>query len=312
MNKKEVLSYLHMVFDAEVSIFQQKQILKKLSCERDHARVGRYESEEMIKTRWKFFPSFEDTWFNVFSSLGVIWFVFATFAIIFQWSFISDVYDKIKEIGIKWYYAYMVVAILLPIGVTVLEGIIELIYYLRKYKGYVLRTKRENEIKKQNNDRILELQNNKKNEITRKIEGAKIYYYRTVETLEKLYSANVIYEKYRNIVAVGMLCEYFESGRCSTLEGHEGAYNIYENEIRQNIIISKLDIIITELEKIEQNQYMIHQAIQNSNRKIEEISSEILSSHKSIQQNQKIIEYYNSITANNTEFLKWERIFNIM
>ena len=70
-----------------------------------------------------------------------------------------------------------------------------------------------------------------------------------VISLEKMYSSNIIYKKYRSIVPMFMICEYLESNRCTKLEGHDGAYNMYEQELRANIIIDRLDIIIYKLDE---------------------------------------------------------------
>lgn len=75
--------------------------------------------------------------------------------------------------------------------------------------------------------------------------------------LRRLYDLNIIHEKYRSLVPVTMFYEYFETGRCTTLTGHEGAYNLYEAELRQNIIIDKLDGIKDQLEDIKKNQYYL-------------------------------------------------------
>ena len=61
-------------------------------------------------------------------------------------------------------------------------------------------------------------------------------YDKTCTLLERMYNKGIIYEKYQyDLVAVSMFAEYFKFGRCSCLEGHEGAYNIYENEIRLGV-----------------------------------------------------------------------------
>ena len=52
----------------------------------------------------------------------------------------------------------------------------------------------------------------------------------TKNTLTKFYSANIIYPKYRNMVAIASIYEYFDSGRCTTLEGHEGEHTIFSNQ----------------------------------------------------------------------------------
>lgn len=90
----------------------------------------------------------------------------------------------------------------------------------------------------------------------------------TKNILHKMYNKAIIFPKYRNFTAVSSFYEYIDSGRCTRLDGHEGAYNIFENEIRQNIIIQKLDEAVRMLKKIEQNQYMLYDAIRETNRVI--------------------------------------------
>ncbi|HIW25717.1 MAG TPA: hypothetical protein H9688_06470 [Firmicutes bacterium] len=86
-----------------------------------------------------------------------------------------------------------------------------------------------------------------------------------------IYDKNIIFPKYRRLSLVCSLYEYFCSGRCSTLEGHEGAYNILEMEIRLDRIITQMDMVITRLESIRDGQYVLYSAIQDSNRKYGEI-----------------------------------------
>lgn len=86
--------------------------------------------------------------------------------------------------------------------------------------------------------------------------------------LEKMYSYNVVFPKYRNYVMVSSIYEYLCSGRCTTLEGHDGAYNILELEIRLDKIITRLDDILKNLEAIRTNQYTLYRCLQDSNQKI--------------------------------------------
>ena len=110
------------------------------------------------------------------------------------------------------------------------------------------------------------------------------------EMLSKLYNMNIIFPKYRNFIAISQICEYFSSGRCVQLEGHEGAYNIFENELRQNVIISKLDNVLNQMEQIKQNQYLIYSAIQEGNSILAQIES-----------NTSAIAYNTAVIANNTD-----------
>lgn len=124
---------------------------------------------------------------------------------------------------------------------------------------------------------------------------------------------DIIYAKYRHsLVAISSFYEYLSSRRCYSLEGPDGAYNIFETEIRQNIIIQKLDEAIRKLDQIKENQYMLYSAIQDSNntttrlyKKIDEASRTM----KRIEENTSISEYNTRITAQNTEFLKWVEFF---
>ncbi len=89
----------------------------------------------------------------------------------------------------------------------------------------------------------------------------------------KAYACGVIFEKYHYFVAVSMFYEYLASGRCASLEGPDGAYNIYEAEIRANIVISQMAEIVNSLEKIKDNQFMIYKAINEVNKELSRLNS---------------------------------------
>lgn len=102
--------------------------------------------------------------------------------------------------------------------------------------------------------------------------------------LNKLYAADIIYSKYRNFVAIATIYEYFESGRCCTLDGSNGAYNLYEGELRSNIIISSLNQIIINLEDIKIGQYALYEQINRSTVAVGEMlncinNSQLLTAH---------------------------------
>ena len=86
------------------------------------------------------------------------------------------------------------------------------------------------------------------------------------KVLDKIYSVGIIYPKYRSLIPISMFIEYFESGRCQTLKGHEGAYNIYESEVRQDTIISSLANISSKMNVLQERQYMLYSAINEANR----------------------------------------------
>lgn len=96
---------------------------------------------------------------------------------------------------------------------------------------------------------------------------------KTANCLQQLYNKNIIYPKYRNLACVCTLYEYFDSGRCTTLEGHEGAYNLLENEMRLNRIITQNNRILENLEAIRENQELLYDSIQAANQKADQIIS---------------------------------------
>ena len=58
---------------------------------------------------------------------------------------------------------------------------------------------------------------------------------------------------YRSFIILSKFYEYFLSGRCLELEGPFGAYNLYEQESRADIVIGKLDVIINSLEDVKEH-----------------------------------------------------------
>ena len=137
----------------------------------------------------------------------------------------------------------------------------------------------------------------------------------TRRTLERLYSNDWIYGKYRNLVAMTTMYEYFITGRCSELAGPDGAYNLYEQETRQNVIISQLDRIGSQLEDIKANQYLLYTEVKKTNELVEGVVGELKDVNKGISdlrskageiaKNTRTSAYYAEITAKNTEALKY-------
>ena len=90
---------------------------------------------------------------------------------------------------------------------------------------------------------------------------------------EKLYRYNIIHPKYHGLIPVCSLYGYFDTGVCTQLEGHEGAYNKYDTESRLDYIICKMDEVLKHLEEIKNNQYQLYSAIQESNAQFNKLIS---------------------------------------
>lgn len=138
----------------------------------------------------------------------------------------------------------------------------------------------------------------------------------TLHTLDIYYQMNIIAPKYQhNLIAISSFHEYLTLERTHSLTfnpGDSGAYNIYENELRLNVIIGKLDDIIDRLDQIKSNQYSLYQAIQSSNRTSNQILQAARQSSQRLEaiENNSVISAYNSVlTESNTRYLKWAEMF---
>ena len=81
---------------------------------------------------------------------------------------------------------------------------------------------------------------------------------KTLRLLAKLYAKNVIYPKYRDLIAVSSLYEYFETRRCTELDGPDGAYSLFETERRMKLIVERLG---SDSEINPKNQYVLTKVI---------------------------------------------------
>ena len=89
---------------------------------------------------------------------------------------------------------------------------------------------------------------------------------RTVETMleeaasirSALFNSNVLYPKYRTLIAEANFLEYLESGRCDSLTGESGAYNLYESEIRAGVINPLLEQLLLSMETIKLSQTVLY------------------------------------------------------
>lgn len=135
----------------------------------------------------------------------------------------------------------------------------------------------------------------------------------TVQVLNQYYSKDIIFPKYRNLIAICSFYEYFMSGRCNTLTGHEGAYNIFENEVRLERICTKLDEVVERLEDIKSNQYVLYDAIQEGNRITERLVEESVRQSRIAErtaENTALAAHYAEIAANNAEACAWIGVAN--
>lgn len=143
--------------------------------------------------------------------------------------------------------------------------------------------------------------------VEQEIETAEDALKKTFAARNELYASNVIFGKYQDLVCLSTFYEYLMAGRCSTLDGTDGAYNLYEAEVRANTIISKLSEIVTSLEQIQKNQYMIYSQLKRMHSTLNSISKtmdtactailDIREDTAQIAQNTSVIAYNTEVNA---------------
>ena len=134
----------------------------------------------------------------------------------------------------------------------------------------------------------------------------------TKELLEEYYSAGIVYPKYRNLPALASMYEYLITGRCESLTGPHGAYNLYEDEIRKDMVISQLSVVIQNLERIKQNQYMLYQQVKEIQQTVNSIGNELRNELQKMEGYSIQIAsltalnaYYSALNERNTRITMW-------
>lgn len=116
----------------------------------------------------------------------------------------------------------------------------------------------------------------------------------------QLYATNIFFGKYHDLAAITSFYEYLLSGRCATLDGVNGCYNLYESELRANIIINKLDAIGDALEQIKGNQYMLYSQLQQINTELSVLNSTTTAMLNGIKDTAEVFLEHSAVIAHNS------------
>ena len=134
-------------------------------------------------------------------------------------------------------------------------------------------------------------------------------FFETKIALSELYSVGILHPKYQDMTAVSSIYDYFDTGRTYSLtrSGNDpGAYNLYEDDIKANRIITAIDIgtrkISSQLNDIKKNQYSLYNAIQTSNSILAGISNELGIIANKVDLNTQTINRSNEILKASSSF----------
>lgn len=231
LSTSSLFKYLWMLYDMESSVYQQKELIKQLSSIKTPIPP--------LPPRDKGKPVFKlgKNGLTALKMGGITSLIIAVTLIVFS----------------SQYWSNIVAIILCVIGIRAI------------YESVARKTANEKKIAQWEIDNVHRREYAtavaRKKYIENEIQLAENKLSDSQQLLGQMYSKNVIYVKYRNLPAISSFLDYFSSGRCSSLTGPYGAYNLYENEARMDGIITRLDNISMQLMQIQYNQQRLYEAV---------------------------------------------------
>ena len=295
MNTNELISYVQKIYEIEKNIYMQNHFLNELQNKR--SRLMSWIPERPIMEH----PINDERASQLFrdsdlgsDSKGVIW---GFLSGILAWVLTVKIKGGFWSIILGFFIGYIVFCLIANL-ITGIISIKEKIIFNEGLKNL------NDDIEKNNAEDKKEVER-RINSLDTQISECSKNLNNTQNILNKFYSKDIIFEKYRNIYAISSICEYLKSGRCDSLTGTNGAYNLYEAELRQGIIINKLDEIISRLDRIEQNQYLLYEAINETNRSVNQLmktTNAAILELQNLKDNVEICAYNSSIIAQNERF----------
>lgn len=97
--------------------------------------------------------------------------------------------------------------------------------------------------------------------------------------LKRLYDRNIIHEPFRSMVAVNQIYEYLYVGVCNALEGADGAYAMYYNDIRTARICDGIQELKTAMQrglnKLMASQNTMCQLLSDTNNSIRQMDTSL-------------------------------------
>ena len=308
MVNKKLLKYLQQCKNLELSLYTQEKEVAKLN--QYIATLGRAKNIEPPAKR-NSYGKFDDEGLACGAVVvdGILSFLVAAFFM--PSSSTKSIFALFGEYVRNYIISFIILAILL-------EVIDKCIFKVRDENCAQQEYLNEmNKYKKEQNEDIVRVKNELKQASMLKARVSTIQKQiaDTQSALNKLYSLDIIKLKYQALIPVVMFCDYIENERCYQLEGHEGAYNLYEDEKYKKFIIVELKQVLNKLDEIKQNQESLYNAIQRGNRISSTLCNVAIDNSKrlkNIEDNSAISAENSRISAQNSEALKNIEIYKLL
>lgn len=259
MKAAEIKEYLKMCIELEREADTQRYLITNLNREIGQLGIPNYYQEPELE------KSNRDA-----SATACYWIIAIIIILPLAWMIKSGGKWMLHDKGWGWTIGIICIIGVLTGIIFILKGVAWLLGCMNERRQYEERYEEAQEAYEQalvDDEERVNLEQIRKESLQADLKTMNATLSKTKNCLKKIYNKGVLYSKYRNYACICSLYEYFDSGRCTRLEGHEGAYNILESEMRLNRIIVQNDKILENLEDIKMNQSVLYESIQESNRK---------------------------------------------
>lgn len=229
--------------------------------------------------------------------------------------------------------------IIIPIVGAIIGGVISSISYkkaLKEYNNSYIKTNQKidkdnkkaetfntrrysywlNEFNKSEAERINRLEETELRLINKEINQINKEYINVTDTLNMLYSLRLdgrlcLHPKYQGLIPIAIIYGYFDTGRCDKLEGHEGAYNLYEDEKFKQRIKDSIDYLSIKIDNLNDNMIYVGKAVDECNNQLffleengQKMISAVNSMDKSVNNLSAQVESIEKNTANGAYYSK--------
>lgn len=291
MGYEHLKEYIYIILDMEKNVYIQKQTLENLYQRRNS--LGIQNRIDIPKSN-KAIADYEDFILSAGFVCAVIGFVIG---IIITWRnsiLLAPLVGLIIAL-IAGFTGGIIIGPLIAISVRKKEqDKYDLEYQFKMSEYDRLKKADENRVKKELIYR---------SRIQNDIEELERQYSDSKRHLETMYGRNIIHPKYRhNIIAISAFYQYLSEKRTYCLEfdqstGDRGAYNIYNEEVQRGVIISQLNLVLTKLDQVINNQEILQRTMIDANNKINYLSNDINNMNRQLSSSTKeqtAIQNYNA------------------
>ena len=314
MASENLLRYLNGVLQLELDLFVQKRTIDELKRQYNYLAISKRPSQPQK-------PKPEVSLLScVIVSAIICGIISVLIELVMNWDEMSNFFYFIAGI-----IAVLIVGVINMIPGGIIVGLLSWMI-LRLLKKHSIAKKYKTDICKYESaiatyETRMKIENRKKDALAREITALQYSYNKTREQLSDAYSYNVIDPEYRSIYAVSSFLGYVRKGRTYGLKfdpetGDQGAYNLYENERRLDLIITNTDEILHRLDQVIHNQQELAMGLERATKQVTSLCNQVIGrldkisdSVNAIERSQSIVAYNTEISRRNLEFMTWIHLY---